>query len=522
MKDVLYPIGIQTFEKLRNEGFVYVDKTAYIQKIISNSGYYFLSRPRRFGKSLLLSTIEAYFKGKRSLFKGLALDNYPQDWQEYPVIHIDLNSKNYVDEKSLIDIIEFNLEHYERIYGIDNCSRPVDDRFMNLIRSASVLTGQKVVVLIDEYDKPLLQAIDDTVLQNKYCGILKSFYGVLKSADQFLRFVFLTGVTRFGKVSVFSDLNNLRDISMETEFEAICGITESELHSFLAIGVKKLAETREISVDEAFTALKVNYDGYHFSENMTDVYNPFSVLNALATSNISNFWFSTGTPTFLIKLLQSNDYDLSVLKGNIEYDPMMLTGSVVTSSDVVPMMYQSGYLTIKRFDKMFGTVFLGYPNREVEDCFLKWLLPNYGGISGEQSTTFINNFVRNAMIGDVDAFMTSLQSLLARVPVHNNDPAMLELHYRNMMYLVSSLVGLTVHTEYQTSNGLIDMVMETPAYIYIMEFKLERPAAIAMSQINDKQYFMPFKADGRKIIKIAAAFSNKTRTLTDWIIESAV
>lgn len=519
MKEVLYPIGIQTFEKLRDGGFVYVDKTEYIQKIVSGSGYYFLSRPRRFGKSLLLSTIEAFFKGKRRLFSGLAIEKYNHDWLEYPVIHIDLNSKNYVDEKSLVDIIEFNLEHYEHLYGINNSGMPVDDRFMSLIRSANASTGRKVVVLIDEYDKPLLQTIDDIELQDKYCGILKSFYGVLKSADQFLRFVFLTGVTRFGKVSVFSDLNNLRDISMDNEFDAVCGITEDELHKTFDQGIGKLADARRISVDEAFSSLKVNYDGYHFSDNLTDVYNPFSVLSALASSNISNYWFSTGTPTFLIKLLQSNDYDLSKLNGDIEYDPMMLTGSVVTPRDAVPMMYQSGYLTIKRMDPLFATAFLGYPNREVEDCFLKWLLPSYGCMSGEQSTSFINNFVRNAMSGNVDGFMGSLQSLFAKIPFHKNDPALLELHYRNMMYLVSSLVGLTVHTEYQTSNGRIDLVMETAEYVYVMEFKLERPAHVAMEQIDYKQYALPFKADGRQVVKIAASFSNKTRTIENWVVE---
>lgn len=519
MKEVRYPIGIQTFEKLRDGNFVYVDKTRYIQKIVSGSGYYFLSRPRRFGKSLLLSTIEAFFKGKRNLFAGLDIENYEHDWQEHPVIHIDLNSKNYVVEQSLIDIISFNLAHYEQQYGIDGDAKPVDDRFMNLIRTASIQTGRKVVVLIDEYDKPLLQTIDNPDLQDRYCGILKSFYGVLKSADQFLRFVFLTGVTRFGKVSVFSDLNNLRDISMDNEFDAICGITENELHDNFGPGIKKLAEVSGISVDDAFSSLKTNYDGYHFSDNLTDIYNPFSVLSALAASAISNYWFSTGTPSFLIKLLQSNNYDLSSLKDGVEYDPMMLMGSVVTPNDAVPMMYQSGYLTIKRIDPLFATAFLGYPNREVEDCFLKWLLPSYGCISGAQSTSFINNFVRNAMSGNVDAFMSSLQSLLAGVPVHNNDPAMLELHYRNMMYLIASLVGFTVHTEYQTSCGRIDMVIETPDYVYVMEFKLHGSAEDAMSQIEDKHYTLPFNADGRKVIKIAAAFSNKTRTITRWLVK---
>lgn len=383
MKEVIYPIGIQTFEKLREGGFVYVDKTEYVQRIVSSPGYYFLSRPRRFGKSLLLSTIEAYFKGKRDLFKGLAIDRQCDEWTPHAVIHIDLNSKNYVDRQSLNDILNFNLEHYEREFGVSGSGMPVDDRFMSLIRNAYESTGRKVVVLVDEYDKPLLQTIDNEPLQDEYRGILKAFYGVLKSADKYLQLVFLTGVTRFGKVSVFSDLNNMRDISMDSAFEAVCGITESELHENFKTGVERLAERKRIGIAETYSLLKNNYDGYHFGCGLTDIYNPFSVLSALASSEIDNFWFSTGTPTFLIKLLQKNDYDLSRLGGEVEYDPMMLTGSVVSADDAVPMMYQSGYLTIKRYDPMFGTVFLGYPNREVEDCFLKWLLPNYGGMTGD-------------------------------------------------------------------------------------------------------------------------------------------
>lgn len=517
-----YPIGIQTFAKIREEGYAYVDKTEYVGRLVKAQGYYFLARPRRFGKSLLLSTIESYFKGRRDLFRGLAIDAMDLPWETAPVIHIDLNSKNYKDEKSLTDLLSFYLSPYETEFAVEPGDADVDERFFKVLMAAYKATGKKVVVLVDEYDKPLLSSIGNEELQEKYRAILKGFYGVLKSADRFVQFGMLTGVTRFGKISVFSDLNNMRDISLETEYDAICGVTEEELHSCFGDGVSQLAASTAKTVEDTYGELKYNYDGYHFSENLRDIYNPYSLINALAKGKISNYWFETGTPTFLYTLLQNENYDLSKLEGDIEYDPTQLTGVMVSDHDAVPMLYQSGYLTIKRIDEFFGTVFLGYPNHEVEDSFLKGLLPVYSRSTSGAALEFINNFVRDALSGRIDSFMTSLQSMLARIPVHSNDQRVLELHYHNMMYLISQLVGLKVHTEYQTCNGRIDLVIETPKYVYVMEFKIGETAEDAMRQIEERQYGLPFKADKRNVYMIGASFSNATRTLSDWTVTKPV
>ena len=513
-----YPIGIQTFAKIREEGYVYVDKTGYVGRLVEAQGYYFLSRPRRFGKSLLLSTIESYYEGRKDLFEGLEIEKMNLPWEPAPVIHLDFNSKNYKDEQSLADLLGFYLAPYEEKYGIDRRDADVDERFFKVVIEAYKASGRKVVVLVDEYDKPLLSAIDNEELQEKYRAILKGVFGVLKSADRYIQFVMLTGVTRFGKVSVFSDLNNLRDLSMESAFDSICGVTEEELHHYFDEGVAELASTTRITVEDAYGELKYNYDGYHFSEALKDIYNPYSLMNALAKRKISNYWFETGTPTFLYTLLQNENYDLSKLEGDIEYDPTQLISVMVSDRDAVPLLYQSGYLTIKRTDDFFGTVFLGYPNHEVEDSFLRGLLPAYSQSTSGASLAFINNFVRDAMNGRIDAFMTSLQSMLAHIPVHSHDDRVLELHYHNMMYLIAQIVGLKVHTQYQTSNGRIDLVIETPRYVYVMEFKVGETAKDAIRQIEERQYGLPFKAEGRDVYLIGASFSNRTRTLSDWII----
>ena len=516
----LYPIGIQTFTKIREGGYVYVDKTRYVAKLAKDGGYYFLSRPRRFGKSLLISTLECYFEGKREYFRGLAIDSMDIEWTQNPVVHLDFNSKNYDSVESLKEMLGSYLLAHEEKFGIEQSNAEVDERFFRLIKEVHKQTGKRVVVLVDEYDKPLLSVIDNDELQARYQAIMKGFYGVLKSADRYLQFVMLTGVTRFGKVSVFSDLNNLRDISMEEGYDAICGITDQELHKYFQSGVERLASKRNISLDEAYGLLKYNYDGYHFSERLNDIYNPFSILNSLAKSEIANYWFETGTPTFLLSLIKNENLDLSRLNGEIEYYASDLLGVMVTSQDAVPLLYQSGYLTIKRRDDFFKTVLLGYPNHEVEDSFIKVLLPYYSSISKGHSIQFINDLVRYIMSGDVDGFMSSLRSLLAQIPMHSHDEKLLELHYHNMMYLISRMVGLYVHTEYQTSVGRIDMVIETPNYIYVMEFKVDVSPEVALKQINDRNYTLPFKTDGRKILKIGASFSNETRTISSWVVET--
>lgn len=517
---IKYPIGQQDFRNIRRDNYIYVDKTDFVEKLVSEGKYYFLSRPRRFGKSLLLSTIDYFFRAEKDLFKGLKIYDSDIEWIKYPVIHLDLNVKNYKDISSLEEILVSLLIPLEKEYGIDNYSRPIEDRFYNLIYQMYLKTGRQVVVLVDEYDKPLISSIENEQLHDEYQAVLKGFFSVLKSADKYLKFVMLSGVSRFSKVSVFRDLNHLRDISMLDDFETICGITEQELHQNFETGVVELAKKLNKSIEDTYSLLKYYYDGYHFSTRLKDVYNPFSLLNALANRQISNYWFESGTPTFLISSLKSGNYDLEKLDGEIETMPAHLLKGPSSSFDAIPLLYQSGYLTIKKIDDFFGSVFLGYPNKEVEDSFISGLLPVYGDTSEDRSISLINQMVRDVINGNVDSFMRSIQSMLAKVPAHINDDALLELHYHNMMYLISYMIGLKVHTEYHTSNGRIDMLVETRDYIYILEFKSNVSAQTAMKQIDDKQYILPFKADGRSIIKIGASFSKATRTLSDWTIST--
>ena len=371
-----YPIGIQDFEELRKNRCVYVDKTDLIYKLVEEGKYYFLSRPRRFGKSLLISTLEVYFRGRKEFFEGLRIMELETEWAEYPVLHLDLNTKKYENKSSLEAILNMHLEIWEAEYGDEKKDRSSEERFMYVIRNAFEKTGKQVVILVDEYDKPLLQAIGNEALQDDYRNTLKAFYGALKSMDRYIKFALLTGVTKFGKVSVFSDLNNLRDISMLKAYESICGITEEELHSVFEEDIRALGKANNMTEEETKAELKEKYDGYHFNEECVDIYNPFSILNTFANRKFGNYWFETGTPTYLVKLLKKNKSSIEELDG-IEIDGKMLESIDTTSHNPIPVIYQSGYLTIKGYDKVFETYILGYPNKEVEKGFINFILPFY-------------------------------------------------------------------------------------------------------------------------------------------------
>lgn len=511
-----YPIGLQNFPEVRRGGYIYVDKTAFIHRLVSRGKYYFLSRPRRFGKSLFLSTIESYFLGRKELFENLYISRYENEWIEYPVLHLDLNVKKYASPESLDEILNEHLERWEALYGDEKRSRSLEERFGHVVRSACEKCGKQVVILVDEYDKPLLQAIDNEELQNSYRATLKAFYAVLKSMDGYIKFAMLTGVTKFGKISVFSDLNNLMDISLLPDYNEICGITEDELVKYFTPGVEALASSEGLTSEEAFKRLKEDYDGYRFSPEGEGVYNPFSLLNALDSKKFGNFWFETGTPTFLVELLKRNDYDLNNLQRE-DCSEDALSGLDMAFVDPVPVIYQSGYLTIKHHDKRFNTYRLGYPNREVKEGFVKFLLPYYTNIRSSRTSFEISRFVKEVEEGDIDGFMTRLQSLFSEFP-YEKVPK-LELHYHNVMYIVMTLMGFYVRTEYHTSSGRIDAVVKTGHYIYVMEFKLDRSAREALSQINEKGYAAPFAADCRTVIKVGAKFSSATRTLDSWIVE---
>ena len=510
----LYPVGIQNFESLRNDGYFYVDKTELMYRLVKTGRYYFLSRPRRFGKSLLVSTLEAYFQGKKELFEGLAVHGLEKEWTEYPILHLDLNAKKFTDEGDLIRLIDRQLLVYEAEYGSVPEDRTVDDRFVSLIRNAHKKTGKRVVILIDEYDKPMLQAIGDEALQDDYRSTLKAFYGVLKTMDGFIRFAFLTGVTKFGKVSVFSDLNNLMDISRDERYADICGISEKELLDNFSEDIRDLALANGQTFEQACAQLKEDYDGYHFCPDSVGIYNPFSLLNTFAKMRYGSYWFETGTPTYLVELLKKNRCDLKETFG-IEADDGMLD-NIFIDDNPVPVLYQSGYLTIVGHGSLPGTYRLGFPDLEVERNFVRYIFPFYANVDRVRSASEIKKFVLEIGAGDIDSFMERLQSFLADCPYEMARD--IELHYQNVLFIVFRLAGLYTQVEYRTSKGRIDLVLKTGDYIYVMEFKLDGSAEEALNQIEDRQYALPFASDPRRLFKIGVNFSSRTRNIEKWVI----
>lgn len=515
MSNKIYPIGIQNFESLRRDGYFYVDKTALIYEIIRTGRYYFLSRPRRFGKSLLISTIEAYFQGKKELFTGLAMEKLEKDWTVHPVLHLDLNIEKYDTPGSLDSILEKNLSVWEKRYGTDAAERTFSLRFAGVIQRACEQTGQRVVILVDEYDKPMLQAIGNEALQKEFRSTLKPFYGVLKTMDGCIKFALLTGVTKFGKVSVFSDLNNLDDISMREPYVSLCGLTEQEIHDNLEEELYELAAAQHLSYEATCTKLKEYYDGYHFVEHTEGIYNPFSLLHTFKYLKFGSYWFETGTPTYLIELLKRYHYDLEHMAHAETYADVL--NSIYGDEEPLPVIFQSGYLTIKGYDERFGLYRLGFPNREVEEGFVKFLIPYYTRFNKIEAPFEIQKFVQEIERGEPDAFFRRLQSFFADTPYELVKD--LELHYQNVLFIVFKLAGFYVKAEYHTSQGRVDLVLQTDKYVYVMEFKLEGTAEEALQQINDKQYALPFAADSRKLFKIGVNFSNATRNIERWLVE---
>lgn len=515
MSSKIYPIGIQNFESLRRDNYFYIDKTALIYQMVKTGRYYFLSRPRRFGKSLLVSTLEAYFLGKKELFTGLAMEKQEKDWINYPVLHLDLNARNYEDADSLLEELNKNLEIWERTYSSPYSDRAPEERFYHVIRLAYEQTGQRVVILVDEYGKPMLQAIGNEALQREFRNMLKPFYGVLKTLDGCIKFALLTGVTKFGKISVFSDLNNLNDISMYEPFVSICGMTEREIHENLKAELHELAAAQKMTYEQAAAELKECYDGYHFVENTEGIYNPFSVLNTFYKMKFGSYWFETGTPTYLVELLKRSHYDLERM-AHVQTDADVLN-SIYGDEDLIPVIFQSGYLTIKGYDKEFGLYRLGFPNREVEEGFIKFLVPFYTRLSKVEAPFEIQKFVMELRAGDVDAFFKRLRSFFADTSYELVSD--LELHYQNVLFIIYKLLGFYVNAERHTSDGRIDLVLQTDRFIYVMEFKLNGTAEEAMAQINEKGYAQPFEKDGRQLFKIGVNFSNKTRNIEKWIVE---
>ena len=512
-----YPIGIQSFEKLRTNGYVYVDKTALVYRMTRDMSCYFLSRPRRFGKSLLVSTLEAYFLGQKDLFKGLALEKLETEWKTYPVLHLDLNARNYEDEKSLKAELNKHLVVWEQTYGMTtDSSLASEERFYNVIRTVYKQTGKQVVVLVDEYDKPLLATIDNEPLHDAYRGTLKAFFSVLKSLDACIRFVFITGVSKFSHVSIFSDLNNLKDISMHPRYVDICGISEKELHTYFDNSIRELADTNDMTYEEACERLREQYDGYHFRENSIGVYNPFSLLNTFDSLVFNDYWFETGTPTFLVKLLQQYDYELHDLKG-IYVDGDTLSSVDEEYNDPIPVLFQSGYLTIAGYDSELGYR-LDFPNQEVEQGFFRFLIPYYTSQQKSSVKGILNKMTSAVRGGRPDELLQVIQTMLAgrSYMVAGADK---EKDFQNTLYLIFTMLGYNVQVEQTTSQGRMDITIQTKDYIYIIELKLDKTAEEALRQIKDNNYARPFQTDKRKLYLIGVNFSSETRTVEKWVVE---
>ncbi len=503
MANLRYPVGMQTFSKIIEEGYAYVDKTAYIKPLLDQGQFIFLSRPRRFGKSLLLSTLKAYFEGRRDLFKGLAADKMDLDWTPSPVLRFDFNAENFKLENGLEMLIDGYLWRYENIYGKRDEKLSVAQRFKNLIEAAYHQTGRKVVILIDEYDKPLLAIEDNPALFEKNQSILKSFYGNLKSMDEFIRFAFITGVARFSKVSIFSDLNNLKDISMEDAYADICGWSEKELVDNFRSGIEDVAKKRGEDFDATLKALRDYYDGYLFSEEGSRLYNPFSVLCALDKKRIDPYWFETGTPTFLVKRIKARGtYPPSINGKRCTREDLLAVG--LYDKNPIPLMFQTGYLTISSYNKELNMYVLRFPNYEVEIGFYRQLLPIYAPeVSDPDSPFNFTDFKIDLYEGRPEDFMKRLASLLKDLPgeVHN------ESAYRAITYLLAVLCGTKTIAEHHGYKGHSDIEVATSSYIYLFEFKYNKSVAEAMEQIISRDYAGRFGMDDRTVYLIGANFN---------------
>ena len=528
------PIGVQSFKDLREKRFLYVDKTEYLSRLVNNGKVYFLSRPRRFGKSLFLSTLAAYFLGQKELFKDLYLEKTEEEaavqegreaWQEYPVLYLDFNTGNYGASDDLTINLNNHLCKWEELYGSKPSEQNFPLRFAGLLERAYQQTGKQVVILVDEYDKPLLQTMGvNEELNEKYRNTLKAFYSVIKTCDQYIRFAFLTGVTKFSKISIFSDLNNLNDISLLPKYAGICGISQSELESTFAPEIEALAQANELTYDETLKQLKQNYDGYCFARASENMYNPFSLLRVFDGQIFQSYWFSTGTPTFLVNYLKEAHYYIPDLNENVELDEDGLQTYRAIPEDTLPILFQAGYLTIKEYIKDVRLYRLGFPNDEVRYGFLHNLLPAYSDIPFGQTGVWIGRFVQDIRKGKVDCFMERMQALIAGIPYDNFTEKNLKLreqNYQTAVYLVFALMGQFVQTEVQCSTGRSDAVVITADTVYIFEFKLfsNGSAEDAVNQIKENNYAAKYKKDGKKIVLIGAGFDEKTKTIKDWKTE---
>lgn len=511
---MLYPIGIQDFGKIRKDGFVYVDKTDLIFKMAQKGGYYFLSRPRRFGKSLLVSTMEAYFSGKKELFDGLAIADQEKDWIQYPVLRFDLTGKSYTAADDLQDHLDKQLAILENKYGIKKEYDSVDVRFQCVIEAAYEKTGRRVVILIDEYGKPIVDNLGNDELADVFRRQLQGFYSVMKAKDGFIQFGFLTGVSKIGKLSVFSGLNNLKDISMDARYVGLCGISEKDLKKYFKESVKELAEANDISVKACYAQLAQMYDGYHFRQNSVGIYNPFSVLSTFESGDFKEYWIETGTPSFIVEVMKQTDYDVTSLASE-QADSSLLTDIDTAFHNPIPLLYQSGYLTIKDYNNTTGIYTLGFPNLEVKHGFLTFLLNYYTSARGS-GNLLIRQMNNDLLTGQPKDFMKRMEAFFARQNYQIQGDAEKDFQYAMSIILQLLSDSLTIHTEGTTSEGRIDILAEAPRFIYIIEIKINDTVEAALRQIEDKGYARRFADDKRQIFKIGVRFSTENRCIDSW------
>ena len=513
-----YPIGIQTFSEIRTKNYLYVDKTEYVYHLThSDAKYVFLSRPRRFGKSLLTSTLHSYFEGRKDLFEGLAIGRMETEWTAYPVLHFDMSTAKHLDSERLHRHLAFQLQNLEAAFGITTRLTDANDRLTNLIKQAYERTGRQVVVLIDEYDAPLLDVMHEEENLPALRNIMRNFYSPLKACDPYLHFVFLTGITKFSQLSIFSELNNINNISMDEAYAAICGITEEEMREQMSEDIDALAVKLKLGREEALAKLKENYDGYHFTWPSPDIYNPFSLLTAFSKGQVGSYWFGSGTPTYLIEMLRRFGMTVTQLGGTMEAEREDFDAPAERLGTIIPLLYQSGYYTIKYGDELFGTYTLGIPNREVRLGLMKSLSPYYLTPATQPTSAAMVGMARCLYRDDLDGTLRLLQQFLSTIPY--SDHMDYEGHYQQVLYIIFSLLGAWVDVEIRTPRGRVDVVMRTPHALYLMELKLGKSADEAMSQIDLKNYPERFALCGLPVVKVGISFSRDTRTLSGWKIE---
>ena len=511
----LYPVGIQTFPDLRTgENYLYVDKTEYVYRMThSGARYIFLSRPRRFGKSLLVSTLHSYFEGRKELFEGLAIEGLEKEWTVYPVLHFDMSMAKHAGKEQLESMLSLQLREYERLYGKDEAETGLNDRLTGIIRRAYRQTGQKVVVLIDEYDAPLLDVVHEDKNLPVLRDVMRNFYSPLKACDPWLRFVFMTGITKFSQLSIFSELNNIRNITMQPEYAAVCGISEKEMLTQMSADIDALAERMGLSREDTVAKLKAKYDGYHFTWPSEDIYNPYSLVCAFADGAIRPYWFGSGTPTYLIEMLRKFHIEPSQIGGgkalaeDFDAPTERMTG-------ITPLLYQSGYVTIKDYSPVSGMYTLDFPNNEVRVGMMGSLLPNYLGYRSSEGRSTVAMMYECLYHEDMDGALRILQTFLSTVPYADNTPY--EGHYQQMLYVILSLLGYYVDIEVRTPRGRVDAVLRTATTLYVMELKIDTSADTAMQQIDLRHYPERFALCGLPVVKVAISFDTERRTISGW------